>query len=566
MIRLLFTAISFTLLISCQPSLPPIDETYSAAIRLNQVGFYPKGPKKVILADASDASEFIVVNLEDMKAVHTGQLSERTSWELSGEGIQVGDFSTVTAVGNYAVYVEGLGYSYPFQIGEKVLREAFLGSVKALYYQRASFELEEKYAGKWSRKMGHPDDDVAFHPSSGKTGSKASPGGWYDAGDFGKYVVNGAFPLGQLFAFYEQYPEAIQDGDLNIPESGNGIGDLLDELKYEMDWLLTMQDDDGGMFFKLTTERFEAMVLPELAVSQRYIIGKGTTAALDFAAVAAKANRAFLTIDPAYAERCLSAAKRAWDWAQDNPGMSFKNPEGIVTGQYGDENFDQEFYWAAAELYASTKEQEYLDYIKQNPIDFAFSPNESWANFMHYLGAFTLIQHDDEEISSSIKDKIKKAADDLVSKAQKNAYFQPIEDFHWGSNSDVLNSAMIIAQAYRMDSNPIYLQTVQEIMDYILGKNAMGYSFMTGFGDHPAMFIHHRQSAGDDIEDPVPGLLSGGPNYKKQDSSGVNYPENAPPMKSWVDEEPSYASNEICLNWNAPLTYVLGFIEQEQGK
>jgi len=152
----------------------------------------------------------------------------------------------------------------------------------------------------------------------------------------------------------------------------------------------------------------------------------------------------------------------------------------------------------------------------------------------------------------------------LVAKASKLPYFQPIDDFQWGSNSDVLNTAMIMAQAYRLEPKPIYLSSIQQAVDYIFGNNATGYSYLTGHGDKTPMFIHHRQSAADGIEEPVPGLLSGGPNSGMQDAaSGVVYPSNATPMKSWADQEPSYASNEICLNWNAPLTYILGFLEQE---
>ena len=560
----IFTLIILVIIVACQKQLPPFGESLSG-IRLNQLGYFPDAPKKAVLADLSKKSEFHIINVVTREVVYTGTLSKKIGWDLSGEDVQVAEFTGFEVPGQYRVYLEGLGYSYPFEISENPLSNVFKGSLKALYYQRASTALEEKHAGKWKRDIGHTDTNVPFHETAGRKGSISSSKGWYDAGDYGKYVVNGAFPLGQLLMLYEQYPDLIKDGDLTIPESGNGISDFLDELKYEMDWLLTMQDDDGGVFFKLTAPTFEGMVLPELAQKQRFIFRKSTTASLDFAAVAAKFARAYSAIDKEYAEKCLNASKAAWAWSVNNPNLPFKNPDGVITGEYGDEDFTQEFYWAAAELYVSTGNEEYLNYVIENEPDFQFSPGESWANFMHYLGAFVLIENIEEsELKSSLETSIISSAEELVNRSRNNAYFQPIDDFQWGSNSDVLNTAMIIAHAYRIDPKQEYLQTVRHIVDYIFGNNAVGYSFVTGYGHQTPQFIHHRPSAGDNISDPIPGLISGGPNSRKQDASEVEYPENAPPMKCWVDSEPSYASNEICLNWNAPLTYVLGFLSQEK--
>lgn len=560
----LLICLMLILMMSCSQELPEITDAGHTAFRLNQIGYYPEAKKRFVVVDPSQAAVFQIVDLEVKKVVFKGELSESQYWELSGETVKSGEFSGLDSPGTYAVFIDSIGYSYPFEIKKNILNEAFKASIKALYFHRASFALEEKHAGQFTRQMGHPDDSVLFHPSVGRAGTVQSPGGWYDAGDFGKYVVNGAYSLGQLLVLLEQYPNVIGDKGLNIPESGNGINDYLDELKYEMDWLLTMQDEDGGVFFKLTTETFEGMILPEEATMQRYLFKKSTSAALDFAAVAAKFSRAIASIDAAYAKQCVNAAVRAWNWAETNPTIAFTNPEGVITGQYGDENFTQERYWAAAELYVATKEQAYLDYLTNNPIDFTFQPGESWANHMHYLGAFTILDHaSDIELATILKTKILKTADDLVRRSKTNAYFQPISDFQWGSNSDVMNSAYLIAQAFRLDPKPLYLETVQEITDYIFGKNALGYSFLTGYGDKTPQNIHQRQSAADGIAEPLPGFLSGGPNAKKQDAHEVQYPDITYPMTTWVDQVPSFASNEICLNWNAPLTYVLGFLEQE---
>ncbi len=536
-------------------------------IRLNQIGYYPNAVKKAVITGKTTSNTFQLLHLSTKAIAYEGTLSDSVHWSLAGEEVRVADFSAFNKSGEFVLQIDGLVSSYPFIIDKGVLREALLGSVKALYYQRMGMPLEEQYAGQWQRKAGHPDLQTWYHSSSGKTnGSKASPGGWYDAGDYNKYVVNGAFSLGQLFALYEQYPEQIQDGDLNIPESGNKRSDLLDELKYEMDWVLTMQDEDGGVFHKVTTKNFEPMVMPDLATSKRYIVGKGTAATLDFAAAAAQASRVFAKEDTKYANQCLSAAEAAWQWAQQYPKVVYRNPADIRTGEYGDDDFTDERYWAAAELYTTTQKQVYLEYLNNNPPDFTFNVGESWNGYMRFLGMYSLLSKAtlSNEMTDTLQKGLKETAHGIVETIKLNNYFQPIQKFKWGSNSDILNAAMLLAQVHRHLPSDTYLKAVEESVDYIFGKNALGYSFLTGFGDKSPMFIHHRQSEADGIDQPVPGLLSGGPNLDRQDIDQVNgYPDNEYPMQSWVDDVESYASNEICLNWNAPLIYVLGFLEME---
>ncbi|MEO0338728.1 MAG: glycoside hydrolase family 9 protein [Bacteroidota bacterium] len=549
------------------PNAVSLSKKISDQIRINQIGYYPKATKQAVVVMDQTGAKFQLIDGGN-SIVLEGQLSAPKTWDLSGETVQIADFSNVKKTGTYFLLVENLGRSHSFEIKDQVFQDAYLGSIKGMYYQRMSTPLEEKHAGKWHRAMAHADDQVLYHPSSGKSeGFRVSPKGWYDAGDYNKYVVNGSFPIGQFLLLEEHYPGTVQDNILNIPESGNGQSDYLDELKYELDWLLTMQDDDGGLFHKLTAKRFEGMVMPKAAKSQRYIVGKGTAATLDFAAAMAKAYRVYLPSQADFAQQCLEASKRAYQWAKQNPEVIYRNPEDIVTGEYGDDDFQDEWTWADAELYISTQDQSYLQALQKDTLNFTFKAGESWTGFMRFLGYFALLEHKTllpSDFYQTLKEGILKEADRLAGLSQTLPYFQPVDDFHWGSNSDILNAAMILAQAYRLDKRPQYLTAVQQSADYIFGTNAVGYSYLTGFGDRTPMFIHHRQSAADGIAEPVPGLLSGGPNSRQQDAKdGTVYPDNAPPMQSWVDQEPSYASNEICLNWNAPLTYILGFLEQE---
>ncbi|NJB85966.1 endoglucanase [Lewinella marina] len=578
------TACLLLLLIACTDpaaDAPPsyADET-TAKIQLNQVGYYPDQPIRFTYADTSAgagpltggaSTAYFVTTLSGDSTVHEGVLGDTLDWTALAGVVARPTRIDPLPVGEYRIFIPGVGYSHPFRVAKQALREAFLGSVRGLYHQRASQALPETHAGEYARAAGHPDTAVQYHPSSGRAGggTLSSPGGWYDAGDYNKYVVNGAFPVGQLLALYEDVGDPAPDGSLNIPESSNGKSDYLDEIKYELDWLLTMQDDDGGLFHKLTTLKFAGMVMPEAATKTRFVVGKSTTATFDFAGATAQAARVFRDYDPAYADQLLAAARRAWAWGTANTGAFFINPDDVSTGEYGDGNADDERAWAAAELFATTGEQEFYNDLQANPPRVRFAPGVGWTSYMANLAAFTLLRHPDrvpQEFLAGLREQIITLADSLVDDTDRTAYFQPIDAFGWGSNSDVANAAMLLAAAHRQEARPEYVAAMRDAMNYLLGHNPNGVCYLTGFGTRSPQFIHHRPSAADGIDAPVPGLLSGGPNTAQQDRADTKYKPGAAPMQSWADQTPSYASNEICLNWNAPFTYVAGYLEAVSGK
>ncbi|OAV45830.1 hypothetical protein A3850_006765 [Lewinella sp. 4G2] len=568
---------------STEDILPPgmgEEEMASDRIRLNQMGIYPNSTLRFsiiawegttdTLPDgqpapvAEEPAAWYVTAEEGKVIIADGQVGELMDWSELG-GVKAWYVETpAPAEGSYRIYVPGVGYSHEFDVREGVYRKALLGSMHSNYLQRMSIDLPEEFAGPYARKAGHPDTRVKFHPSSGRTGYTSSPGGWYDAGDYGKYVLNASFPLAQYLTLREDAGLQIREGDLQVPERTNGVEDYLDELRYELDWLLTMQDRDGGMFHKLTTLNFDKMIMPEETTEQRYIIGKSTEATLNFAAAAAQASRVWTDVDDKYAATLLKASIRAYTWAVENPEMGFTNPEDVTTGQYGDTDWSSERAFAAAELYITTGEEKYLDaFMADYPGD-PFRAGGGWKTFMGQMALFTLTRFPDgvpAEVYDRAKADILTTADSLVAEAERLPFHQPISVFNWGSNSDVLNAAMLVATANRLDPKPEYRDMIQASVDYVLGHNAVGYSYVTGFGDRTPMFIHHRPSIADDVAEPFPGFLSGGPNPKQQDAAWATYPARAAPMQSWTDQEGSYASNEICLNWNAPLTYVLGYLE-----
>jgi len=558
---LLYT-IAFFSLFACQ-STKTINNPDSESIRINQIGYYPESVKQFTVVDL-DASKFDVVDSTN-HVVFSGDLKDNGTWAASGEKVKMGDFSGLKTQGAYRIILnEGTG-SYSFKIKSAVYTDALNASIKSYYLQRSSMPIEEKYAGIYKRAAGHPDTKCIFHPSSGKTkGSLYSPGGWYDAGDYGKYIVNASLTVGQMLNLIEQYPDAIKDGVLNIPESGNGISDLWDELKYELDWMLTMQDADGGVYHKITTKSFCGFIMPEKDTLDRYVIGKGTAATLDFAAVMAQASRLYKSINPEWSAIALTAARNAWTWGLTNDNIPYANPADVSTGAYDDVAFKDDFYWAATELYLTTQEEGYLKYLNENPEEYQLELTNSWKFFVRNIGFHSLLENTkllNEQFASSLTKGHLDLANDLLKTIDENPYRIALERYEWGSNNDILNQAMILCIAHRMTGEEKYLVGAEQITDYIFGKNATGYCFLTGFGTKQVMFPHHRPSGADGIEQPVPGFIAGGPNKDKQDKQQLNYTSDYP-AKSYIDAEGSYASNEVCINWNSPAVFVLGYLQQ----
>ena len=549
-------------LFSCQSIEPKHKESVNKNIRLNQIGYHPKSNKQFILADTT-ATQFQLLNYQQ-ETVYTGRVKSNGNWGPSGEAVYMGDFSSFEVPGTYQIIVNERT-SYPFEIKANLYQEAWHASIKSYYFQRASLPIEKEFDSLFYRAAGHPDMRCFYHPSSGKTsGFLASPGGWYDAGDYGKYVVNGALSTGQMLLLYALYPQAVADQTLHIPESGNGVNDLLDELKYELDWLLTMQDEDGGVFHKLTAKNFSGFISPEAYDLDRYVIGKGTAASLDFAAVIAQSARLLAPTHELWSQMALGAAEKAWKWAQLNPQRAFSNPDDVKTGEYGDTQFDDDFYWAAAELYLATQEAMYLNYLQSNKETYQHQPTNSWKFFTRNVAFASLLIHQDlidPKLYETLKKEHLLLSDSLLEVINHHPYRIALNTFEWGSNSDILNQALLLCLAHQLTAEEKYLIGAEQITDYVFGKNATGYSFLTGFGSKRVRFPHHRPSGADRILKPIPGFIVGGPNGDRQDQQEVTY-TSALPAKAYQDVQPSYASNEVCLNWNAPAVFVLGYILQ----
>lgn len=551
-------------------------------INVNQVGFYPAG-QKIAVVCGSIADDFTLINARTNKKVYEAKLSKKQYWNYADDSVKVADFSSFTDTGSYFVQVVDLGNSPRFAIRPNIFKNLATASIKALYYQRSGCDINEKYAGKWHRPAGTPDTAVYVHPAAATAKRPAeskfsSLRGWYDAGDYNKYIVNSGITMYTLMAAIEQYPDYTRNLKLHIPESGNSLPDLLDEILWNLRWMLTMQDtDDGGVYHKLTHANFEPMALPHEVKERRYLTQKSTAATLDFCAVMAQASRVLKPYGkelPGLADSCMSAAARAWSWAKKNPKVYYdqfanntKYSPKIFTGIYGDGYVFDEFDWAGSEMLLSTGNEVMLDDIK---FDKPLYMIPEWGN-VQALGLISLAYYrkfvSKQIDTNSIKEKIISLADSLViyslSCPFRTTMGQAKWHFAWGSNAVAANSTMFLLQAYNLTKERKYYDAALNNFSYILGCNPTGYCFVTGFGTKSPQFIHHRPSEADGIAEPVPGMLVGGP-YPGRDD-GCWYPWDAP-AKNYSDDVCSYSTNEIAINWNAPLAYLACAFESIENK
>lgn len=542
-------------------------EPPTPAIRLDQVGYLPGPPKIALLADAGgEPREFTVHDASTNRAVFRGKLSPPAADADSGDTLRAADFSRLRSAGRFYIDVPGAGRSWEFEISPRVYHRAYYLAIRSYYGQRCGTDVDlgPEFPG-YRYQACHREG--AWHPSSGKEGKAPSVKGWHDAGDYGRYVVNSGISTGTLLWTWELYGNTIRDISLNIPESGDKTPDILDEIRWNLEWMLSMQDTDGGVWHKQTTERFSGFVMPHEDKMPSVIIGTGappfksSCATADFAAVMAAASRVYRPFDPAFAARALKAAEKAWRWSEQNPSVLFSNPPGVSTGAYGDRDCSDERLWAAAELWRTTRAQKYETYFSENWQKFRpqIAPDRppAWPAVAPLaLWGWVL---SDGPGSQTLRPLILQAAKELAARTATNGYRVSLtpKDYVWGSNAVAANYGMQLLVAHRLQPDPAFFHAALDNLHYLLGRNTFSLSFVTRLGANSVRHPHHRPSGADSNPEPWPGLLAGGPNARRQDPAMKKLPDGLPPAKMYVDEQESYATNEVAINWNAPLVFVL---------
>ncbi len=420
-------------------------------------------------------------------------------------------------------------------------------AMRFFYLQRCGCELDAERAGKYA----HPACHTSFARVLGTNERIDVHGGWHDAGDYGRYIVPAAKAVADLLLARRAAPAVFLE---------NQNTELLDEVRYELEWMLRMQREDGGVYAKVSCAGFCGFVMPEKETAELVVCPVSTPATADFAACMAMAYTDYMRRDPGFAESCLLAADRAWSFLEKQGFIGFLNPSGVVTGEYGDgENptDEDERFFAAAALFEATGRGKYHAYVKEHAQNMG-SCALGWGDMSGYGGAVYLsLSHEltDKATRAMLGDALCKKADVLVERAKTDPWGVSLDEYTWGSNMYLLNNAMTLLMANDVRPNPAYVSFARRHIAYIFGVNPLHRSYFTGFGDTPPRHPHHRPSAA--AGEAMPGMVVGGPDAGLHDECAKRLCANKPPCECYVDEQDSYSTNEVCIYWNSPLVYVL---------
>ena len=575
-----------------------------SAIRANQVGLLADGAKTAIMPNAATRPLDWRLLAQDGRTVASGKTKVfgRDSW--SGQHVHQIDFSGFSSIGaGYRLTVANEA-SRPFTIGSDVYNRLPYDALAYFYHNRAATPIEARLVGeRWARPAGHAVERatcVSGADSNGNVWPGCSytldvTGGWYDAGDHGKYVVNGGISLWTLINLHERNAAngtaaVFADGSAAIPERGNAVPDLLDEARWEMEFLLKMQVPDGtrlrlpvganrnvkGLRFaeidasgmahhKVADEKWTALPMrPDRDPERRQLFPPSTAATLNLAAVAAQCARVWRTIDPGFSERCHAAARRAWAAAVRNPNV-YAIADFTGSGAYGDSDVSDEFYWASAELLATTGEAEFRKFVERSPHFRAALQEPSWPSVAP-LGTMTLalLPSLPSQEQARLRAAIRAASDRFLAERQQVGYAIPFAaKWNWGSTSSLLNRAILMALAHDFTGEARYRNGVIDLMDFILGRNPLDRSFVSGYGARPMLNPHHRfwaHSMDPAYPPPPPGALSGGPTQNTGQDEVAKALKGCAPQTCWVDDIGSFSMNEVAVNWNAPLVWVSAWL------
>ncbi len=593
----------------------PVEEWNRAAIVTNQVGYFKDAAKKATWITENQKSEKFYVLDKSGKEVYKGESQPMGNDSDSGDSVQVLDFSDFKEEGTFTLKA-GDSVSREFTVGGTDTYSGLLYDALNYFYQnRSAIEIQSQYitsgdTAALAHAAGHTSDvariTTDWNDVNSNGGTQDVTGGWYDAGDHGKYIVNGGISVWLMQNQYERAvakgsDAAFADGSMNIPENANTYPDLLDEARWEIEWMLKMMVQDGEykdmVYHKVHDIKWTALGLAPADDKEERIIKPPTTCAtLNLAAVAAQASRLWESYDSAFAAQCLEASKAAYAAAKAHPDMYAPLDQSVGGGAYGDDDSSDEFYWAACELYLATGDSTYYDDMKKSDwflsVPTSLSSGETdgvvgsfdWGN-VATLGTIALATNMDS-IDSGDADKVKSAftsaADTFITLESEQGYGQPYGaskisyndstvGYVWGSNSFVADNAVVIATAYDITGDSKYMNGVVSAMDYLLGRNPMDYSYVTGYGDHAAENPHHRYWCAQAVEGfpkAPAGVLVGGPNSGMQDPwvMGSGWVKGAiAPAKCYMDHVEAWSVNECTINWNAPLAWLTGFLCEGNG-
>lgn len=700
---------------SSGPCLPDPNNHYGAISRsysglennyisVNQIGYLTDYAKVATLGDnggdimhgaekisLSGSYDFELVSSSGTVA-YTGKTTTVKHDAQSDDDTCKLDFSEFKTPGTYYLRIKGKDWrSFEFKIGDDIYSESghdlLTNSINYFYQNRSGLDIEKAYitSGEdkstlahqgghkvdtayvqkiWKNEYGSRTDATGTYASSSITAS----GGWYDAGDHGKYVVNGGISVWTLQNMYERAIKtdagkkkfADKSGTVVIPEAGNGYPDILDECMYELDFMeqMVVKSSEptwgkyaGMVYHKLHDHKWTGLATRPWNYdgpkedggweTERIVKPPTFAATLNYAACAAQAARLWKEYDSSKATKLLEAAKVSYKAAQDNyyeaDHTKTKHPDlkcdcekeeiredslyapmwqAKGGGPYGDNEVKDDFYWAACELYTSAKAlndssaDTYLSDLSDYKVggkDMAFKVTTritggenasgegsfttyNWGNTAS-AGSMTLLLHPEyltDSQKSTLKASVLEAAEEYLECEDEEGYGIPykydgpgyndpnnldpsiiIKGYEWGSNSMVINNLSVLAYAYDLTNQKKYMDGVVTGMNYLLGNNPLSFCYVTGYGTYHEKNPHHRYWS-HELDKTLPmapdGVLSGGPNAGLQDPyvralGFVPGKADNPSQRCFVDSIEAWSTNEVTINWNAPLAWITEYIQ-----
>ena len=570
------------------------------------------------LRRVSDDAVVFIGNVASWKAGMTDSVSGDKAWW--------GDFTSFTTPGEYYVYDPTNDLrSFAFKLDNALYNDVLETSVRVFYYQRAGAAIDAAHGGNWTHAAGHvgPNQDHAARLWTGSNQGQPRDvwGGWYDAGDYNKYVVYTTGVMWDLLNSYEWSPSSFTD-DWNIPESGNGAPDLLDEIKWETDWLLRMQNANGSVLNRVASATYATGNFdPSTDTQPRYYTQATTWATASFAATLAHAARVFQQFNavyPGYANTLTIAAQSAWNYLAATPNMTPANgldgggsggsngvSGGLAATEGGsDANADHRIrVLAAAELYKTTGSATYKTYFESNyknanTSDNGFQPltdttprfdaavamdlNHAYVTYATTTGANAAIVN---EIKNALRNSITTS---WLAVGEYNNQTDPYRSFMWSGHytwgSNLLKSqwANVLMFAVRLGvgtqaERDKAKEVAEEYLHYINGRNPLSELYLSNMGTKganlggdkfPMQVYHSWFGDGSPLYDgasstygPPPGYVVGGANQYFSVST-ISPPAGQPPMKAFKDwntgwPENSWEITEPAIYYQAGYTLLL---------
>ncbi len=546
-------------------------------VRASQIGYLPALAKVAIVVIDDTSRPFETFQVRDVRTdevVYAGTLGAPMADASSGDVVQHADFSALRASGRYRVDVPGLGSSLWFDVGERVFHDALFATSRSYTLQRSATSFRDPVTGL-ALTAGHLQDREArlfFGDAFHDEGTALDVlGGWYDAGDFGMYIPPSNVTVAQLLLAYEWHPAAFYAGQLAFPVGVervmDGAPDLLEEVRFNLAWMLTMQRPDGAVYHKNSGLRWPSdSTLPARDTQQRYVFGLSTFGTAGFAGATAMAARVFADVDPAFADELLDAAERAFAYLEANPEPGFRYDEGQDqgSGPYRKDGDAEERLWAAAELLRTTGAERYEAYIADHEALDALldAPSQaiSWVD-ASLLGQWAYVHAAtaDPERRERARRAILAGADAIVERVQADGYRVSLatDQYHWASAKSAVGNGNVLLMAHALEANAAFVDAALDQVAYVFGRNANAYSYVTGLGHRSPARIHHRIATATGIV--PPGLVVGGPNDHGGDPllDALLESEAPPPAKAYLDLQGSWATNEYAIDYTAPLVFAL---------